>query len=123
MCWDHNHATGEFRDYICRRCNNGLGQFKDSPLLLRKAVEYLLKHGFYGQADDESINLTVPTKETNKKLSEWLTVDEAAPFLDMSAKTIRRYIDKEQFPFEYKREDGEIKIKASEVMVITCQDG
>lgn len=44
LVWDHNHVTGEFRDYICGGCNSGLGYFKDNPELLRKAALYLEQH-------------------------------------------------------------------------------
>jgi len=38
---DHDHETGVFRGWLCHHCNMGLGNFKDSILLLRKAVAYL----------------------------------------------------------------------------------
>lgn len=41
---DHCHKTGEVRGLLCRRCNVALGLFKDSPELLRGALEYL-EHG------------------------------------------------------------------------------
>lgn len=49
---DHNHATGEFRGVLCRQCNRALGMFKDSPITLRHALEYLELNGSYG--DEES---------------------------------------------------------------------
>lgn len=49
---DHNHATGEFRGVLCRQCNRALGMFKDSPVTLRRALEYLELNGSYG--DEES---------------------------------------------------------------------
>lgn len=39
---DHNHETGEIRGLLCNHCNLGLGLFKDSPILLIKASEYLI---------------------------------------------------------------------------------
>ena len=38
---DHDHITGKVRGILCYNCNNGLGKFKDSIELLKKAIEYL----------------------------------------------------------------------------------
>lgn len=38
---DHDHVTGKVRALLCVSCNNGLGRFKDSPVLLRIAALYL----------------------------------------------------------------------------------
>jgi len=45
---DHNHDTGEFRGVLCKQCNRALGMFKDNPVILRNAVEYLDAFGSYG---------------------------------------------------------------------------
>lgn len=41
---DHNHDTGKTRSLLCCRCNLGLGFFKDQPINLLNAFEYLHKH-------------------------------------------------------------------------------
>lgn len=40
---DHCHSTGVIRGILCRSCNCGLGNFKDSPELLKAAIAYLRK--------------------------------------------------------------------------------
>lgn len=42
---DHCHKTHQVRGWLCHACNSGLGQFKDSPLLIRRAIEYIRKFG------------------------------------------------------------------------------
>lgn len=41
VCVDHDHKTGNIRGLLCSGCNKGLGLFKDDPLILVKAKEYV----------------------------------------------------------------------------------
>ena len=38
---DHCHNTTRVRGLLCSSCNHGLGLFKDSPTLLKRAISYL----------------------------------------------------------------------------------
>lgn len=38
---DHCHSTNIVRGLLCSRCNAGLGQFRDNPVFLKSAMEYL----------------------------------------------------------------------------------
>lgn len=41
LALDHNHQTGEFRGWLCHRCNLGIGLLGDSLEGLLRAVRYL----------------------------------------------------------------------------------
>lgn len=41
---DHNHQTGKIRGLLCVGCNTGLGNFKENPFILIKAIKYIEKY-------------------------------------------------------------------------------
>lgn len=45
---DHNHTTGHIRGLLCKHCNWGLGNFKDSSENLTNAAKYL-KNSTWGE--------------------------------------------------------------------------
>lgn len=49
---DHDHVTGQVRLLLCPNCNTGLGLFRDSPALLRRAAEYA---ELWGALDTSSV--------------------------------------------------------------------
>ncbi len=43
LVWDHDHNSGNFRGWICDKCNRVLGFVKDSPWRLEDFIFYLEK--------------------------------------------------------------------------------
>ena len=42
LCMDHDHASGQFRGWLCRNCNSGIGHMKDSEDIIVNALHYLM---------------------------------------------------------------------------------
>lgn len=42
---DHDHLTQKVRGLLCRSCNTSIGNLKDSPFLLNRAIIYLIRSG------------------------------------------------------------------------------
>lgn len=38
---DHDHKTKKVRGLLCNKCNHGLGNYRENPFLLIKAIKYL----------------------------------------------------------------------------------
>jgi len=45
---DHDHHTGNIRDFICDSCNTGLGRFKNGENYLMNAVNYIKERDTLG---------------------------------------------------------------------------
>ena len=41
ICYDHDHATGKFRGWLCIKCNSALGMVDDNPELLSEMIKYI----------------------------------------------------------------------------------
>ena len=41
---DHCHKTNKVRSLLCHGCNTAIGLFKESPTIIKSALEYLSKH-------------------------------------------------------------------------------
>ncbi len=58
--FDHDHQTGEFRGWLCNRCNLTAGKFEEDPQVLRELADYLDLHNLkrnkenHGSVPDES---------------------------------------------------------------------
>ncbi|CAB4187426.1 Recombination endonuclease VII [uncultured Caudovirales phage] len=53
---DHCHEKGTIRGLLCSNCNTAIGKLKDSPALLERAINYLLKQ--LGGSNDPNRKVT-----------------------------------------------------------------
>jgi Recombination endonuclease VII len=44
ICFDHCHQSGQFRGWLCGKCNTTLGLVDDNPLVLVALTKYLKTH-------------------------------------------------------------------------------
>jgi len=58
---DHCHYSGATRDYLCIRCNTGLGKFFDSSVLLKRCMNYIDKYDPRFEAIKKSMLETAKT--------------------------------------------------------------
>lgn len=56
-CFDHDHVTNNFRNYLCHSCNRLLGGFEDDITKFDRAKEYIIFHR--AKAHDETIMPTI----------------------------------------------------------------
>lgn len=42
---DHCHHTGKVRGLLCNRCNTGIGNLQDDPVVVERALLYLREYG------------------------------------------------------------------------------
>jgi hypothetical protein len=50
---DHDHSANRVRALLCQRCNRGVGQFLEVPEFLRRAADYIERHGSWMTRGEE----------------------------------------------------------------------
>ena len=53
LCLDHDHKANKFRAFLCHYCNGLIGLANENPETLRRAAEYLERHGATRCAETE----------------------------------------------------------------------
>lgn len=53
---DHCHRTKKVRALLCDPCNRAIGLFKEDPIRMANAIEYLKKHAISGDNRDKEDN-------------------------------------------------------------------
>lgn len=54
---DHNHETGEFRCWLCKDCNHGIGLLKDNPDVLERAALYVRQHEAVNESETTKVSM------------------------------------------------------------------
>lgn len=57
---DHDHKSNKVRELLCRHCNSGLGFFNDDIDIMKKAIEYIIKHNQILASSNSIVHLTEP---------------------------------------------------------------
>ena len=65
---DHDHATGKFRNWICRNCNSGIGLLGDSEEGLRQALAYMEQSRTKSRSRSPNNNKPDDTDESAKSV-------------------------------------------------------
>lgn len=63
---DHDHATKKARGLLCDLCNRGLGMFKESPQVLRRALNYLAAWNHEERAEWPRVMLDIATAAASR---------------------------------------------------------
>lgn len=70
IVFDHDHATGQFRGWLCNRCNVVLGFLQDDVLVIEKLLNYLKSGGIGYGPSIESVNSILENIEILSKPNE-----------------------------------------------------
>jgi hypothetical protein len=58
---DHDHPTKIVRGLLCNRCNVGIAQFLDNPILLKAAIQYLETWKLLLVTESSKVSINTPT--------------------------------------------------------------
>jgi hypothetical protein len=72
---DHDHETNTIRGLICGPCNLGLGSFRDNPISLRAAADYIERHR--GSRGARTIQPIKPTEKIPRDLHGRFSLEQS----------------------------------------------